>query len=66
MEICGFHGVTAGMLVAVKQIVPDTEVTIFRLAKLRAKASTTAKNKIGQTMAPHLNDVATIGNAFVR
>lgn len=36
-EICGFHGVTAGMLVAVKQILPDSEVSIFKVPKLRVK-----------------------------
>ena len=33
--ISGFHGVLAGFLVAVKQIMPDQEITAF--FKLRAK-----------------------------
>lgn len=36
-EICGFHGVLAGLLVAVKHIAPDTELTLLQVAKLRAK-----------------------------
>ena len=36
-EICGFHGVVAGLLVAVKHIAPDTELTLLQFAKLRAK-----------------------------
>jgi len=33
----GFHGVIAGLLVAVKQIMPDQEVKIFGAVKLRAR-----------------------------
>lgn len=36
-EISGFHGVIAGILVAVKQLTPDTEVTVLQVVKLRAK-----------------------------
>lgn len=36
-EISGFHGVVAGMLVAVKQLTPDTEITVVQIVKLRAK-----------------------------
>ena len=37
-EISGFHGVVAGLLVAVKQLTPDTEVTLLQALKFRAKA----------------------------
>lgn len=36
-EISGFHGIIAGMLVAIKQVTPDTEVTVLQIVKLRAK-----------------------------
>lgn len=36
-QFSGFHGVVAGLLVAVKQIMPDHEVTIARVFKIRAK-----------------------------
>ena len=39
MEVSGFHGIVAGCLVAVKQIMPDTEVTLVRVVKFHAKAS---------------------------
>jgi hypothetical protein len=35
----GFHGVIAGLLVAVKQIMPDQEVKMFGTLKLRARVS---------------------------
>lgn len=36
-EISGFQGILAGLLVALKQIIPDTEVTLLQVFKLRAK-----------------------------
>eukprot|EP00884_Botryococcus_braunii_P011854 jgi/Botrbrau1/2066/Bobra.0047s0031.1 len=36
-EFCGFHGVIAACLVALKQILPDNEVTLLALIKFRAK-----------------------------
>lgn len=36
-EISGFHGVVAGMLVAIKQLTPETEITVLQIVKLRAK-----------------------------
>lgn len=36
-EISGFQGVLAGLLVALKQIIPETEVTLLQVFKLRAK-----------------------------
>jgi hypothetical protein len=36
-EISGFHGVLAGMLVAIKQLTPETEITVLQIVKLRAK-----------------------------
>ncbi|KAK9829700.1 hypothetical protein WJX72_007428 [[Myrmecia] bisecta] len=36
-EIAGFHGVLAGCLVAIKQIMPDSEVTLLVVLKFRAK-----------------------------
>ena len=36
-EICGFQGILAGLLVALKQVSPDTEVTLFQVLKFRAK-----------------------------
>lgn len=35
--ICGFHGVVAGMLVGVKQLLPEQEITAFVVLKFRAK-----------------------------
>lgn len=37
MEVSGFHGVLAGCLVAVKQLIPDTEVTLLRVIRFHAK-----------------------------
>lgn len=37
MEVCGFHGIVAGCLVAVKQLIPDTEVTLVRVVKFQAR-----------------------------
>jgi len=37
MEVSGFHGVIAGCLVAVKQLIPDTEVTLLRVIRFHAK-----------------------------
>eukprot|EP00850_Spirogloea_muscicola_P024033 SM000426S15720 [mRNA] locus=s426:9334:10934:- [translate_table: standard] len=36
-RISGFHGVVAGLLVAVKQLMPDQEITAFFVFKFRAK-----------------------------
>ncbi|KAK9844321.1 hypothetical protein WJX74_000773 [Apatococcus lobatus] len=36
-EVCGFHGMLAGCLVALKQIQPDSGVTLFVYIKFRAK-----------------------------
>ena len=36
-EISGFHGILAGMLVAIKQLTPETEITVLQIVKLRAK-----------------------------
>lgn len=36
-EISGFQGILAGLLVALKQVIPETEVTLLQLLKLRAK-----------------------------
>jgi hypothetical protein len=36
-EISGFHGIIAGMLVAIKQLTPETEITVLQIVKLRAK-----------------------------
>ena len=38
-EISGFQGVLAGLLVALKQIIPETEVTLLQVFKLRAKVT---------------------------
>ena len=46
MEVSGFHGIVAGCLVAVKQIMPDTEVTLVRVVKFHAKASALSNNKL--------------------
>ena len=37
MEVNGFHGVVAACLVAVKQLIPDTEVTLVRVIRFQAK-----------------------------
>lgn len=39
-EVCGFHGMLAGCLVALKQIQPDSGVTLFVYIKFRAKVCT--------------------------
>lgn len=39
-EFTGFHGILAGLLVAVKQIMPDHEVILGGLVKLKAKVWT--------------------------
>ncbi|GAQ91651.1 hypothetical protein KFL_008260030 [Klebsormidium nitens] len=36
-KISGFHGVVAGFLVAIKQLMPDQEITAFFVFKFRAK-----------------------------
>ena len=46
MEVSGFHGIVAGCLVAVKQIMPDTEVTLVRVVKFHAKASVRGNNML--------------------
>lgn len=35
--ICGFHGVVAGFLVGIKQLMPDQEITALVILKFRAK-----------------------------
>ncbi|XP_019107743.1 rhomboid-like protein 19 isoform X2 [Beta vulgaris subsp. vulgaris] len=37
MPISGFHGVLSGFLVGIKQIVPDQELSLFGIAKVKAK-----------------------------
>ena len=37
LEIAGFEGVVAACLVAVKQIIPDNEITVFSFIRFRAK-----------------------------
>lgn len=39
MPISGFHGVLSGFLVGIKQIVPDQELSLFGIAKVKAKVS---------------------------
>lgn len=36
-EICGFQGVFAGLLVGLKQIMPENDVTLVGYVKFRAK-----------------------------
>ena len=36
-EVSGFQGILAGLLVALKQTIPDTDVTLLRVIKFRAK-----------------------------
>ena len=36
-EICGFQGVFAGLLVGLKQIMPENDVTLLGYVKFRAK-----------------------------
>ena len=36
-EISGFQGILAGLLVALKQVIPENEVTLLQVFKLRAK-----------------------------
>ncbi len=46
-EICGFQGVFAGLLVGLKQIMPENDVTLVGYVKFRAKvniASDTSQN----------------------
>ncbi len=38
--ICGFQGGLAALLVAVKQLVPDAEITLLRVLHFRAKVCT--------------------------
>lgn len=37
MPISGFHGVLSGFLVGIKQIVPDQELSLFGIARIKAK-----------------------------
>ncbi|KAL2895439.1 Rhomboid-like protein 19 [Bienertia sinuspersici] len=37
MPISGFHGVLSGFLVGIKQIIPDQELSVFGIAKIKAK-----------------------------
>jgi hypothetical protein len=37
--LSGFHGVLAGFLVAVKQLMPEQEITVLFVLKLRAKVT---------------------------
>ena len=39
-EICGFQGVVAGLLVGLKQIMPENDVTLLGYVKFRAKVLT--------------------------
>jgi hypothetical protein len=48
-EVCGAHGVVAACLVAVKQIMPDSEVTLLAMIKFRAKVR--ARRPIGPHQA---------------
>ncbi len=36
-EVSGFQGILAGLLVALKQTIPDSDVTLLRVIKFRAK-----------------------------
>ena len=36
-QVCGFHGIFAGLLVALKQVLPESEVTLVGFLKFRAK-----------------------------
>lgn len=38
-EICGFQGVFAGLLVGLKQIMPENDVTLVGYVKFRAKVN---------------------------
>lgn len=38
-EICGFQGVFAGLVVGLKQIMPENDVTLVGYVKFRAKVS---------------------------
>jgi len=37
MPISGFHGVLSGFLVGIKQIMPDQELSVFGIARIKAK-----------------------------
>ncbi|CBI31477.3 hypothetical protein AAG906_034404 [Vitis piasezkii] len=37
MPLSGFHGVLSGFLVGIKQIIPDQELSLFSLLKIRAR-----------------------------
>ena len=39
-EICGFQGVFAGLLVGLKQIMPENDVTLLGYVRFRAKVCT--------------------------
>lgn len=46
-EFNGFHGILAGLLVAVKQIMPDHEVILAGLFKLKARVRAQHKHQPG-------------------
>lgn len=50
MEVNGFHGIVAACLVAVKQLIPETEVTLLRIIRFHAKVSSI--NPSSLQMAP--------------
>lgn len=55
-EFCGFHGLVAAMLVAVKQVMPHHEAKLFGALKIRVKV----KIKGNDLTSSHLSDVAII------
>ena len=44
-EICGFQGVFAGLLVGLKQIMPENDVTLVGYVKFRAKVNIASESK---------------------
>ena len=44
-EICGFQGVFAGLLVGLKQIMPENDVTLVGYVKFRAKVNMASESK---------------------
>ena len=50
-EICGFQGVFAGLLVGVKQIMPENDVTLVGYVKFRAKVSPAACGLLAERLS---------------
>lgn len=56
IEFAGFHGIAAGMLVAVKQVMSEKEVKLFSALKLRVKVRAAARRPQGWTCRPSASD----------